>query len=221
MNYTERTSNVSRSDERTLRTTIREWWRHSDGYLNATYEGPTLILVTDERTTPSASPVPDGSHYPPGKIVGITFGSLVGVVFLLMIFFSCCKSCCIGCCCKGKSEEERLKRRQDRRVAQECAAVQPEVDAIKAGVAQGVIRTGPVRPGGTWITDMPRRASRPVSIRSGRSEEIRAVAVVGEQRAEERRIEEQRVEWRREEEIARAEETEPPAYEAQPPKYTP
>ena len=189
--------------------------------MNATYEGPTLILVTDERTTPSASPVPDGSHYPPGKIVGITFGGLVGVVFLLMIFFSCCKSCCMGCCCKGKSEEERVKRRQDRRVAQECAAVQPEVDTIKASVAQGMIKTGPVRPGNIWATDMPRRASRPVSIRSGRADEIRAVTVVGEQRAEERRIEGQRAEQRRQEDIVRAEETEPPAYEAPPPKYTP
>lgn len=99
--------------------------------------------------------------------------------------------------------------------------MQSEVDAIKASVAQGVIRTGPARPGGIWATDMPRRASRPVDIRSRRSDEIRAVAVVGEQRVEDRRIEEQRVERRREEEIARAEETEPPAYEAPPPKYTP
>lgn len=125
----------------------------------------------------------------------------------------------MGCCgFQGKREEERVRRQQARRAQQERAAVQPEVDAIKASVVQGgVIWTGLACPGGMWATDMPRHASRPTS---RGSDEVHAVTVVEEQRAEEQRREEQRVEQRRQE-IGRVKEGQPPAYEEVPPKYTP
>ena len=148
----------------------------------------------------------------------MTFGILVGAILLGILLFMCCKTCCGGCCgFQEKSETQKAKRAEARRVQQDGAAGLPDVDAIKASVVRGVMSKGPVRPAGMWATGLPRRASRPAS---RGSDEIRAVTVVEEQRADEQKIEEQKVEQRRLE-IARAEESELPADEVPPPKYTP
>lgn len=94
------------------------------------------------------------------------------------------------------------------------------MDAIKASVARGEVWDGSVRPGGTWAVDMPRRPSRAASRASRASRASDEIQSVGRAEHRDTRQEEQRVEQRRLE-IARAVETEPPAYEAPPPKYTP
>ncbi|KAJ4993834.1 hypothetical protein SVAN01_00888 [Stagonosporopsis vannaccii] len=235
--YAEPISNGSGSYEKILRITIREWYPVMDSITSRNHAGPTLTIVPSERTSvftaapsSSASPGRDWSDpIPTGKIMGIVFGSVIGAAVLVAVLVWCCRSCCMDGCGAGKRENARVRRQQARRIADEVAAAKPQIDAIKASAARGEVWAGPVRPGGMWVMDLPRRASRPAS---RASDEIRAVSVVQEQVAEERRIEERRTEERRIEqrrieerrqEIARMEEVQPPAYDETPapPKYTP
>lgn len=212
--YAEPISNGSY--EKILRITIREWYPVFDTITSANHAGPTLTIVPQSSTitagaTATANPERDWSDpYPTGKILGLVLGCAAAGVLVVAFFVWCCRSCCADCA--GKSETERVRRQQARRMANEVAAAKPQIDAIKESVARGEVWAGPVRPGGIWATDLPRRASRPAS---RASDEIRAVNAVQEQQAEERRVEAHR------QEIARAEEVHPPAYEEGPPKYTP
>ncbi|KAF2628097.1 hypothetical protein BU25DRAFT_457959 [Macroventuria anomochaeta] len=217
--YAECITSGSWSNEKALSITIREWFPYTDGYQEVVHQGPTLILVTPEQTataTPSATAESANPELTADKIAGISFGAIIGAILLDLLYFSCCMSCYLSYYgFQEKSEIKRVKRQEARRIQEERAYVQPDVDTIKASVARGEIWTGPVRPGGMWAARCdwpaaPRRASRD-------DDEIR---VVEERRMEEQRVKEQRIEQRRQE-VARAEEIEPPAYEAPPPKYMP
>lgn len=224
--YAEPVSNGSY--EKILRITIREWHPVLDSITSTNHAGPTLTIVPPERVGPTATALAGmgaigGQSKGPGKVASIVIGAAMGAVFLAVVLCWCCKSCCLmDCCGVGKSEDDRVRRQQARRIAREVAAAQPQIDAIKQSAARGEVWTGPVRPGGMWVTDMPRRPSRTASRTASRpasraSDEIRAVNVVEEQVAEERRIEAQR------QEIARVEEAQPPAYNEvpAPPRYAP
>lgn len=97
----------------------------------------------------------------------------------------------------------------------ERAGVQGDVDAIKAAVARGEVWHGPVRREDARVGQGEDEITRVGGVEDGREERWMA-----EQRAELERLEERRVAERREE-VSRAGQEEPPAYEAPPPKYTP
>lgn len=212
---------------------ITEHRTQPNGSTQILHQGPTLLLgyETPSFTTKSitARGLVTGRRkkivgWPASLIMGVVFGGILGVVFLLWLLIQCCKtgcwSSCLGCLGPDKYEIARVKRQEERRIRAERAARQPEVDAIKASVARGEVWNGPVRPGGTWVMDMPRRPSRAVSRASRASRESDDIRPVGGVEQENIRLEDQRIEQRRLE-VARAGETEPPAYDASPPKYTP
>ena len=217
------------NSEESIDITIIEHRRHTNGATQIVHAGPQLIL--DHATSPSFSlsiaprRVFPGSikttGWRTGNIIGVIFGSVFGLAFLIWTLHKCCHTGCWGCVlAPGASEVARVRRQEQRRIQAERAARQPEVDAIKASVARGEVWDGSVRPGGTWAVDMPRRPSRAASRASRASRASDEIQSVGRAEHRDTRQEEQRVEQRRLE-IARAVETEPPAYEAQPPKYTP
>jgi hypothetical protein len=220
---------IPNKSEESIDITIIEHQRHINGTTQIVHAGPQLIL--DYTTSPSFSASiaarrvnPDSiklTDWPAGKIMGVVFGSLFGLAMLIWTLHKCCHTGCWGCLlAPGASEVARVKKQEQRRIQAKRAARQPDVDAIKASVARGEVWDGSVRSGGTWVVDMPRRPSRAASRGSRASRAPDEIRPVGRAEHQDTRQEEQRVEQRRLE-IARAEETEPPAYDAPPPKYTP
>ncbi|KAH6633170.1 hypothetical protein C7974DRAFT_452364 [Boeremia exigua] len=179
--YTERISNSTSSDERLLRITIREWHPVLDSITSTLHHGPTLTIVPTQASStisyvpgPRSSTIPDSASnsLSRGETTGVILGAIVGVALLLMLCFKCCGPD------PGREETARVRRQEARRVAAERAALQPQVDEIKACVARGEVWTGRVPRGGMWATDFPARPAR--SARA--SDEIRAVDVVEAQR---------------------------------------
>lgn len=217
-------------------------WRH---------QGPILILISHPPASPSqtkltgsskstqtprATPSPPANGhkvFTPGEIAGIGVGTFFALVLLAALAYRCCAGCCLACCFPRETERKRVRAAERRRVAQERAYAQPNVDAIKAAVARGEVWQGPVRPGGVWVSRSRwpmTPAARPEERRVGSTDEITAVDAREERWMEEQRAELERIEVRRREEqsvaetggeITRTEDAELPVYEAPPPKYTP
>lgn len=232
----------------TVNLTLIELREEADG--NTTriaYPGPTLILDQglDFSSYSSSHSSKKPFEWTDGRIVGVVFGCAIGFVLFVAFVAWCC-----GGCSGGKSETERIRRLEMRRQARERVEGRVDVYAVKEDVTvgNGPVATSarvdgsPVRPGGMWAVDMPRRPERTTS---RASDEIRAIGVVEEQQVRERRLAEQRAEAQRveaqmaeerrleeleqlrveetREEVARAEELAPPAYATQlpPPRYSP
>jgi hypothetical protein len=220
---------IPNKSEESINVAIIEHRRHINGTTQIVHVGPQLILDHTTSSSFSASIAarrvnPDSiktTDWPTSKILSVIFGPFFGFAFLVWLCIKCCNTGCWVCClAPGKSEVARVRRQEQQRIQKERAARQPEVDAIKASVARGEVWDGSVRPGGTWAIDMPRRPSSAASRASRVSRASDEIRPVGRAEHQDTRQEEQRVEQRRLE-IARAEETEPPAYDAPPPKYTP
>lgn len=210
--------------------TIVEHRRYINGMTHIVHAGPQLILDHTTSSSFSANIATRGyvklgsinlTGWSDSKIILVVFGSVFGLAFLIYTLHKCCHTGCWGFfLAPGASEVARVRRQEQRRIQEERAARQPEVDAIKASVARGEVWDGSVRPGGMWAIDLPRRPSRAASRASRASRASDEIRPISRAERQDTRQEEQRVEQRRLE-IARAEETEPPAYEAPPPKYTP
>ncbi|KAF1925547.1 uncharacterized protein M421DRAFT_94631 [Didymella exigua CBS 183.55] len=222
LGYSTATGNAN---ERSINITIIEHRRFNDSYLDYVhYQGPILILVNGSpspstmpatptawpNTSPAASSsgTPDKPALKSGQIVSISVGGAIGLIVLAALLYSWCAQCCLALCSPGKAETKRVRAAERRRIRDECAHAQLDVDATRAAVARGEVWHAPVRPGGTWVSgsDWPAAppTERPVQGGSRGDDEIGAVAGgegwMEEQRRELQRIEEQSVELQRIEE---------------------
>ncbi|KAF3006729.1 hypothetical protein E8E13_009546 [Curvularia kusanoi] len=216
-----------------IEITITEHRTQSNGSTQIIHRGPTLLFKYKSPSFTTENIATRGLvsgrrkkkvGWSASLIMGVVFGGILGVFFLPWLLIKCCKtgcwSGCLGCLGPDRYEIARVKRQEERRIRAERAARQPQVDAIKASVARGEIWNGPVQSGGPWVIDMPQRPSTAVSRASRASIESDGIRPVGGGEQQNSRLEDQRIEQHRLE-LARAGETEPPAYDASPPKYTP